>query len=493
MDIDVGLVTNHQITCIPTKKHLSRSAYVFFCSSMCLFLGVFIAPITFALEFQPATFLELSDSSPTDAVVADIDADGHEDIAIVMSGTNNGDSSIVILYGDGSGNFENKQVATGFTPRGVTVADFDGDKVNDLAVTDFRGASVRIYRGIGNRSFIQHSIISIPASNPDAIATGDFDDDGISDLAITSQSGIPFGVYYVRGNGDATFATPIGLTESNRLPSPDLVIADFNGDLSLDIAIPGGVFLGSGGGEFNKSAPVGGGLSMALGDINNDGVIDIVSGSGSGVFVKLGVGDGTLMTFPTVVLTDADIQDIVLKDIDRNGDQDLLVTDQANNMIHIFLGQGDGTFDTPLAFATGVRPYPLVVGDWNEDCTLDVLSAEDNLAEPIATIFLQQPSLNTHDDDGDGVLDHCDNCTLRANPDQSDSDGDLYGDACDADFNNTGNIVDFGDYSIFLSLIGTAGPVGDFNRSSSPGVDFGDYSILLNMIGKQSGPSGLAP
>ncbi len=97
------------------------------------------------------------------------------------------------------------------------------------------------------------------------------------------------------------------------------------------------------------------------------------------------------------------------------------------------------------------------------------------------------------DSDNDGITDTCDNCTLVKNPDQSESDGDLYGDACDGDFNNQGNNVDFGDYSIFLGLIGSTGPLGDFNRSTSPGVDFGDYSILLGMIGNPPGPSGLAP
>lgn len=100
---------------------------------------------------------------------------------------------------------------------------------------------------------------------------------------------------------------------------------------------------------------------------------------------------------------------------------------------------------------------------------------------------------NDVDSDSDGIADICDNCTLVANADQSESDGDVYGDACDADFNNQGNIVDLSDFSIFLGLLGTAGPLGDFNRSTSPGVDLGDHSILLGMLGKAPGPSGLVP
>ncbi len=96
------------------------------------------------------------------------------------------------------------------------------------------------------------------------------------------------------------------------------------------------------------------------------------------------------------------------------------------------------------------------------------------------------------DSDNDGVPDVSDNCIDVENPDQEESDDDIYGDACDGDFNNNG-IVDFGDHSIFLGLIGQSGPKGDFNRSTSPGVDFGDFSILLGMIGNAPGPSGLTP
>lgn len=100
------------------------------------------------------------------------------------------------------------------------------------------------------------------------------------------------------------------------------------------------------------------------------------------------------------------------------------------------------------------------------------------------------------DTDSDGVYNYQDNCVSRANPDQSDTDnagaGDGYGDACDGDFGGIANVVDFSDYSVMLGLIGSPGPLGDFNRATSPGVGFADYSIFLGLIGQAPGPSCIA-
>ena len=59
------------------------------------------------------------------------------------------------------------------------------------------------------------------------------------------------------------------------------------------------------------------------------------------------------------------------------------------------------------------------------------------------------------DGDGDGVADWHDNCLEDANAEQVDSDGDGFGNQCDADFTNNGevNIIDYG---IFLSAYNSA-------------------------------------
>jgi len=95
------------------------------------------------------------------------------------------------------------------------------------------------------------------------------------------------------------------------------------------------------------------------------------------------------------------------------------------------------------------------------------------------------------DSDGDGVPDTLDNCLLVPNPDQRDTNGDGYGNRCDADFNNNG-IVDSQDGALLKAAFGsTAFPDRDLNGNGI--VDSQDGAILKASFGKPPGPSGLRP
>ncbi len=94
------------------------------------------------------------------------------------------------------------------------------------------------------------------------------------------------------------------------------------------------------------------------------------------------------------------------------------------------------------------------------------------------------------DTDTDGILDADDNCTLVANPDQTDTDQDSYGNACDADFNQSGS-VDFADLATLKSVFFTSDPLADLDNSGS--VDFADLARFKSLFFKSPGPSGLLP
>ncbi len=70
----------------------------------------------------------------------------------------------------------------------------------------------------------------------------------------------------------------------------------------------------------------------------------------------------------------------------------------------------------------------------------------------VCTILALAPTAHAQllDRDGDGVADPLDNCLVRTNPDQRDSDRDGYGEACDADYDNNGT-VDTRDFGFFLA------------------------------------------
>jgi hypothetical protein len=94
------------------------------------------------------------------------------------------------------------------------------------------------------------------------------------------------------------------------------------------------------------------------------------------------------------------------------------------------------------------------------------------------------------DTDGDGVPDSQDNCTLVKNPDQKDSDGDGYGDACDGDVNNDG-IVNSLDVAIVRDAFGTRSNRGDTNGDGI--VNAADVALVRKLFGTRPGPSAWHP
>lgn len=93
------------------------------------------------------------------------------------------------------------------------------------------------------------------------------------------------------------------------------------------------------------------------------------------------------------------------------------------------------------------------------------------------------------DTDGDGIPDHLDNCSLIPNPDQRDTDGDGYGNVCDADLNNDG-IVNQLDSGLFRAAFGSNDANADFNGDGI--VNQLDAGIFRSQFGRAPGPSGIA-
>jgi len=94
------------------------------------------------------------------------------------------------------------------------------------------------------------------------------------------------------------------------------------------------------------------------------------------------------------------------------------------------------------------------------------------------------------DSDGDGVPDNQDNCTLVANANQRDTDGDGYGNRCDPDFNQN-KVVDPLDINTLKAKLGTVSPNHDLNGNGV--VDPMDLNIAKTYMGKPPGPAGLLP
>jgi hypothetical protein len=139
------------------------------------------------------------------------------------------------------------------------------------------------------------------------VAVGDFNGDGRIDLAVTASAVGQIDI--LLGNGDGTFQPPVTYAAGGKRPQ-SVAVGDFNGDGNLDLVVANtgsqsvGVLLGNGDGSFQKAASYGVEsipTSVAIGDLNNDGKPDLAVGlgcssCGGGFAIFLGNGDGAFQT-----------------------------------------------------------------------------------------------------------------------------------------------------------------------------------------------------
>jgi tetratricopeptide (TPR) repeat protein/ankyrin repeat protein len=120
------------------------------------------------------------------------------------------------------------------------------------------------------------------------------------------------------------------------------------------------------------------------------------------VSILLGNGDGTFQ--PRVdFATGAQPAAIAVGDFNGDGKLDLAVANQGDNTVSILLGKGDGTFQTHVDFATGAKPVAIVARDFNGDGKLDLAVA--NQDGNSVSILLGKPdgTFQTHVDFATGT------------------------------------------------------------------------------------------
>jgi hypothetical protein len=290
--------------------------------------------------------------------------------------------------------------ATGANPRSVAVGDFNGDGIADLAVTNQGSNTVSILLGNGDGTF-QAAQSYAAGSDPTFVVVGDFNRDGILDLAVSDAGdffGNGTGVSILLGNGDGSFQA--AQTYGAGLGSSSVAMGDFNGDGILDLALAnpfnsGGtvsVLLGNGDGSFQTPQtyavdpnPV----SVAAADLNGDGVLDLVVASagsaanpGSTVDVLLGNGDGTFQGAQSYAAGPSP-SFVAVADFNGDGIPDLAVADggvalQPGGAVSVLLGNGDGTFQTAQTYAVPSGAYVVAVGDVNGDGIADLAVCQDS-------------------------------------------------------------------------------------------------------------------
>jgi hypothetical protein len=313
--------------------------------------------------------------------------------------------SVRLGNGDFFGTFENAPAfAAGMQPSSVAVGDLNGDGIPDLVVAHFVTndvlGQISVLLGDGHGTFKAAVNYDDFGYFPSAVAIGDFNGDGAPDLVVadyglgTVDDG---NVSIFVGNGDGTFQAAVAYAAGTHPES--VAVGDFNGDGRVDLAVADSgyvdgsgsgvsVLLGNGNGTFQTAKKYAAGFlpsSLAVGDFNGDGKVDLAvanyygtrTGDDGNVSILAGNGDGTFQAAVDYA-AGTHPESVAVADFNGDGRVDLAVANIGSGVhnpgnVSILVGNGDGTFQAAVDYAAGSQPEAVVVGDFNGDGAPDLV------------------------------------------------------------------------------------------------------------------------
>lgn len=290
-------------------------------------------------------------------ICGDLNLDGSADV--FLTGANTAFDGICQVWQNRSnGVFTNASAALPGMPTNavsssaVAQGDFDNDGRPDLLITGFAGVNgnnspvylSQVWRNLGNGSFTNVQA-GLPGVDTGAVALGDFDNDGNQDMLLTgySSSGAVAQIWRNLGNGTFT---------------------NINAGLS-------GVIYGS----------------VALGDYDNDGNLDILlagttNGFGTGIISQLwrNLGNGTFTNI-SVGWPGVTQGAVAWGDFDQDGRLDILLSGftQTGAVCQVWRNLGNATFTNMNAGLPGVYQSSVALADYDNDGKLDILLAGVNI------------------------------------------------------------------------------------------------------------------
>jgi hypothetical protein len=349
-----------------------------------------------ANPFSGVTGTDISgDAGETIAVVlGDVDGDGDLDLVAGNVGQptrlylNNGTAN---PFRDVSGSDITDDARS---TKAIALGDVDGDGDLDLAVGNY-GEANRLYLNNGTASpfnGVSGTDISTDAHLTYAMALGDMDGDGDLDVVSAGRS-LSFHLYLNNGTASPFSGVSGKDITADDLATESMALGDVDGDGRLDV-VTGNVeqanrlylndgivnpFLGVAGTDLNADPYDT--YAVALGDVDGDGDLDIVQGN-EGQVNRLYLNNGTANPFEgvpgTAISTDADAtRAVALGDVDGDGDLDVVVGNWGQpNRLYL----NNGTAD-PFSGVTGTdigadirTTFAIALGDVDSDGDLDVVS-----------------------------------------------------------------------------------------------------------------------
>ncbi len=295
-------------------------------------------------------------AGPNDLCVGDFNADGKPDVAIA----NHDQKSLTVLLGNGRGGFTRaaaSPVAVQSRPHvhGVAVGDFDGDGRLDLATESWAEDKVTVVYGDGRGGFRepgrQFSVGRMPYQR---LRAADLNGDGRADLVTTNLEdgtvtvllGDPSGLHPAPGSPFACGKKPFGVAigDLNGDGRPDLAVVNWVGQPTDATCDALNVLLGDGKGGFTpmRGSPFATGrapATVAIGDVNGDGVADVVVANYAGGNITVFLGENGTLRNAATLATGQFPCGVAVGDLNGDGKADIVVANEGDGYLTLILSK----------------------------------------------------------------------------------------------------------------------------------------------------------
>ena len=319
-------------------------------------------------------------SSPGSMIIVDVSDDNRSDLIVVDSSMNR----VGIFLNTGNGTFSTQtRYSTGLSssPSCAMVVDVNGDNKRDILVANSNGNNVGVFLNLGHGTFSGERTFSTgPSSYPWSMITADVNGDNKPDIIVANRNANNVGVFVNLGQG--TFSTQTTYTTRGHSSPYSVIAADVNGDNRPDILVGNAdagnfdVFVNLGQGTFFTPTTFSTGPGsypqfMITADVNGDNKPDIIVAPkmAGAVGVLLNAGNGTfadVMTYSTVQLSDV----CALTVVDIDGDNNLdIVYSSCERTFTVLRNTGNGSF--------------IFLSDYISDDYTSSFSAPQYLASPV--------------------------------------------------------------------------------------------------------------
>ncbi|CAF4050650.1 unnamed protein product, partial [Adineta steineri] len=286
-------------------------------------------------------------------------------------------------------------LSVGSTPRHVLIDDFNKDNKLDVVVTNFDQDNIIVLLGKeGDGLFASELIYSTGiGSNPKTLAIAQLTNDEYLDVIVTNSGTDSLGLFY--GFSYIVFTSAKACESGENSTPTSVAIGDFNNDGHLDLVstLLGSsevcVFFGYGNGTFSSmmiysQIPASSPWSVAVGDFNNDNQQDLTIANWGidSIGVLLGYGNGSFST-PILYSTGLGTRpiSIAIGDFNNDNQQDITVANAGGGSIGLFFGYGNGSFENVILLSTGNASHPssVTIADMNNDNQLDIIVANEGI------------------------------------------------------------------------------------------------------------------